>query len=81
MKTNVEITRHAVHIRAHRFLIQQMILELQSIRPKIVAEMYERISSDLQAHEEVKTKDLITLDAKVDAHVAELLSGVGLRRL
>ena len=51
-----QITRHAIHIQAHRLLIQQIIVQLHSIRPSIVQEIYERISSELQAQGGSKTQ-------------------------
>jgi hypothetical protein len=79
MEATEQVTRHAVHIQAHRLLIQQMIIQLQSIKPSIVQEIYANVSSELQDQHASKTEDLKRFEAKVDAHVAELLSGVGLR--
>lgn len=82
MDATEQITRHAVHIQAHRLLIQQMIIQLQSIQhvqPSTIQEIYDNISSKLQSQDDSKTEDLKRFEAKVDAHVAELLSGVGLR--
>jgi hypothetical protein len=56
-----------------------MIIELQAIKPSIVQEIYENISSELRDQHAGKTEDLKRFEAKVDAHIAELLSGVGLR--
>ncbi|MGO9686544.1 MAG: hypothetical protein ACLPTZ_28880 [Beijerinckiaceae bacterium] len=79
MEATEQVTRHAVHIQAHRLLIQQMIIQLQSIKPSIVQEIYANVNSELQDQHASKTEDLKRFEAKVDAHVAELLSGVGLR--
>jgi hypothetical protein len=79
MDATEQITRHAVNIRAHRLLIQQILIQLQSVNPKIVREIYENISSQLLDQENGRSDDLKKFEAKVDAHIAELLSGVGLR--
>lgn len=76
MDATEQITRHAVNIRAHRLLIQQILIKLQSVNPKIVQEIYENISSELRDQENSRSDEF---EAKVDAHVAELLSGVGIR--
>jgi hypothetical protein len=79
MDATEQITRHAVNIRAHRLLIQQILIKLQSVNPKIVQEIYENISSELRDQENSRSDDFKKFEAKVDAHVAELLSGVGIR--
>ena len=79
MEATEQVTRHAVRIQAHRLLIKQMIIQLQTIKPHIVHEIYENISSELQDQHAGKTEDLKRFEAMVDAHVVELLSGVGLR--
>jgi hypothetical protein len=79
MEANEQVTRHAVHIQAHRLLMQQMIIQLQTIKPSIVQEIYENISSELRDQHDCKTEDSKRFAAMVDAHIAELLSGVGLR--
>lgn len=79
MDATEQITRHAVNIRAHRLLIQQILIQLQSVNPKIVQQIYENISFELRDQESSRSDDLKKFDAKVDEHVAELLSGVGLR--
>jgi hypothetical protein len=79
MDATEQITRHAMNIRAHRLLIQQILIKLQSVDPKIVQEIYENISSELRDQPNGRSDELQKFDAKVDACVAELLSGVGLR--
>jgi len=79
MNATEQIDRHAMNIKAHRLLIQQILIQLQSVNPKIVREIYENISSELRDEKNGRSGDLRTFDAKVDTHVAELLSGVGLR--
>jgi hypothetical protein len=77
MEATEQVNRHAVQIKAHRLLIQQMLIALQTIKPNIVSEIYENISSELLDRSDSKTDDLKRFEAKVDAHVLELLSGVG----
>ena len=78
MTASKRVVRHAVNIEAHRLLIQQLVLQLRIANPKIVEEIYERTSAELQSHE-AKSKSKRAFDAKVDAHIAELLSGAELR--
>lgn len=79
MEATEQVTRHAVQIKAHRLLIQQMLIALQTIKPNIVSEIYENISSELLDQPNSKTEDLKRFEAKVDACVLEFLSGVGTR--
>ena len=79
MDATEQVTRHAANIRAHRLLIQQILIQLLSINPKIVQEIYENIGSELLDQEDGRSDDLKKIDAEVGAHIAELLSGVGLR--
>jgi len=79
MDATQQITRHAVNIRAHRLLIQQILIQIQSVNPKIVPQIYENISSELRDSDINRSDDVKKFDAKVDEYVAELLSGVGLR--
>ncbi|MGB7097663.1 MAG: hypothetical protein WBD95_02700, partial [Xanthobacteraceae bacterium] len=72
MDATEQITRHAVNIRAHRLLIQQILIQLQSVNPKIVQQIYENISFELRDQESSRSDDLKKFDAKVDEHVAEL---------
>jgi hypothetical protein len=69
-----QVERHAVQIKANRLLIQQMIIQMRTLKPKFIEEIYDRISTELSSHE-AKSKRQRAFDAKVDAHVAELLSG------
>jgi hypothetical protein len=62
-----------------RLIIQQILIQLQFVNPKIVQEIYENISSELLDQENGRSDDLKKRDAEVSAHIAELLSGVGLR--
>ena len=78
MDATEQITRHAVNIRAHRLLIQQILIKLQLCT--------DNCPRDLRKHQFRETPPRYQensrsdeFEAKVDAHVAELLSGVGIQ--
>jgi hypothetical protein len=78
MEASQQVYRHAVHIRSHRLLIQQIILQLRNLRPKIIDEIYENIASELEPGP-LTEPGTAKMNRAIDAHVAELLCGVGLR--
>jgi hypothetical protein len=69
-----QVTRHAVHIHSHHLLIQQILVQLKSINPKVIDEIYDQINDDLNSTHIRKTKRQKAFDAQVDAHIAALLS-------
>ena len=69
-----QVTRHAIHIQSHRLLIQQILLRLKNSDPRLIDEIYDSISDQLNSMEIRKSKAQKRFDAQVEAHIAELLS-------
>jgi len=51
MDATEQIDRHAMNLKAHR-LLQQILIQLQSVNPNIVEEIYGNISSELRERDD-----------------------------
>jgi hypothetical protein len=74
MAASEQVVRHAVSIMANRLLIQEIIAQLARKNPKFISEIYDKVHDRLLSPNG-KSKRQLAFDAKVDAHIHELLSG------